>query len=202
MIVRNGLALIAATTLAWAGGISETAAQQALAIPQAEETGPQTIEDLLGNLAEEEAPPVWQDVDARLRPGPDQSRSYAMLSALDKITASVSTLAVGVGDTANFGTLSITVRSCQAAASDRPGANAVFVEVRDDPPGEAAGDVFGGWMFSAARSVSAMEHPVYDLWLVECVDEVPRPPEDMAREASYGLPGNPPLPAPTPSRRL
>ncbi|MEM7442692.1 MAG: DUF2155 domain-containing protein [Pseudomonadota bacterium] len=199
---RVGLPLVVVAAFSLGFAASEVAAQQALAIPEAEETGPQTIEDLLGNLAEEEAPPVWQEADDVLRPRPDQSRSFAVLSALDKITASVTTLAVGVGDTADFGTLSITVRSCQSTAADRSDANAVFLEIRDVPPGESPDDVFGGWMFSAARSVATMEHPVYDLWLVDCVDEVPQPPEDMARDASYGLPGNPPLPAPTPSRRL
>ena len=183
-------------------GLPGAQAQQQLVTPQGGDASPQTIEDLLGVLDSEAAPAAWAETDVRFRPQPDQTRSFAMLSALDKISASVSPLAVGVGESVTFGTLTITVRSCQTTASAPRDENAVFVEIQDDPPGEQAGDIFSGWMFSAARAVSAIEHPIYDLWLVDCVDEVPQPPEDMAREIVYGLPGNPPLPAPTPSRRL
>ena len=184
--------------------------QQQLVTPQADDATPQTIEDLLGTLDSETAPPAWEETETRLRPQPNQPRSFAMLNALDKITATVSPLAVGVGDTATFGTLAITVRSCQTTGADGgadggtddDAQNAVFLEVIDEPPGDEAGDSFSGWMFSAARAISAMEHPVYDLWLVGCVDEVPQAPEDMAREAVFGLPGNPPLPPALPSRRL
>ena len=176
--------------------------QQQLVTPQGDYGTPQTIEDLLGTLDGETAPPAWAETGTPLRPQPNQPRSFAMLSALDKITATVSPLAVGVGETATFGTLTITVRACQTTGADRDARNAVFIEVVDEPPGDEAGDSFSGWMFSAARAISAMDHPVYDLWLVGCVDEVPQPPEDMAREVVFGLPGNPPLPPALPSRRL
>ena len=28
--------------------------------------------------------------------------------------------------------------------------------------------VFSGWMLSSSPSLSALEHPVYDIWLVNC----------------------------------
>jgi hypothetical protein len=28
--------------------------------------------------------------------------------------------------------------------------------------------VFTGWMFASSPSVSAMEHPVYDVWVIDC----------------------------------
>jgi hypothetical protein len=28
--------------------------------------------------------------------------------------------------------------------------------------------VFRGWMFASAPAVSAMDHPVYDIWVVDC----------------------------------
>jgi len=205
MVCRLGFQthLIAAlaTALSIAGSASTAVGQQVLATPQGDDGAPQTIDDLLGVLAAEEAPADWVETDVRYRPQPDQNRSFAVISALDKTTAVVSPVAVPVGESANFGTLTITVRSCQVASSDRD-QNAVFIEVEDDPPGHETDQVFAGWMYSASRAVSAMDHPVYDLWLASCVDEVPRPPEDMARDVVYGLPSNPPLPAPTPSRRL
>lgn len=198
---KSFLAAILAVSVSLAVSAPMAFGQQVLATPQGDDGSPQTIEDLLGVIAEDDAPPEWVETDVRFRPLPNQVRSFAVLSALDKITATVSPLAVGVGETVTYGTLTITVRSCQVASSNS-GQNAVFVEIEDDPPGQETDEVFSGWMFSAARTVSAMDHPVYDLWLASCVDEVPRPPEDMARDIVFGLPDNPPLPAPTPSRRL
>ena len=32
-------------------------------------------------------------------------------------------------------------------------------------------EIFKGWMFSSNPALSAMEHPVYDIWIVECKDK-------------------------------
>ena len=32
----------------------------------------------------------------------------------------------------------------------------------------AKGSVFAGWMFASSPALSALEHPVYDVWVVDC----------------------------------
>ncbi len=100
----------------------------------------------------------------------------AVLQGLDKITARVSRFDVPVGKSANFFTLSIEVRECQRSApEDRP-ENAAFVEIYENRPGEQRFRLFSGWMFSSSPALSALEHPVYDLNLLECKGGVPPPP--------------------------
>jgi len=135
--------------------------------------------------------------------GPDAAaratvdRPFAILQALDKITARVERLDVPVGETARFGTLDVTVRACRTAPPDEPPENAAFLEISDTPPGQERSEAFSGWMFASSPAISALEHPVYDVWVIDCAEEPPREPEDMGREPAHVLPGNPPLP-PTP----
>jgi hypothetical protein len=92
----------------------------------------------------------------------------AVMQGLDKITARVSRFDVPVGKAANFFTLSIVVRECQRSApEDRP-ENVAFVEIYENRPGEEKTRLFSGWMFSSSPALSALEHPVYDLNLLEC----------------------------------
>jgi hypothetical protein len=92
----------------------------------------------------------------------------AVLQGLDKITARVSRFEVPVGKTASFFTLSIVVRDCEKSApEDRP-ENAAFVEVYENRPGEEKSRLFSGWMFSSSPALSALEHAVYDVNLLEC----------------------------------
>lgn len=98
-------------------------------------------------------------------PGDWQPRPVAELIALDKVTARPSRLAVKVGETVKFGTLSITVRGCAVRPPDQPEDATAFLEVTDKG---GSTPVFRGWMFMAAPSIAVLEHPVYDLRVAGC----------------------------------
>jgi hypothetical protein len=36
---------------------------------------------------------------------------------------------------------------------------------------------FSGWMFASSPALSAMEHPVYDLWVLDCENKGDAQPE-------------------------
>jgi hypothetical protein len=96
-------------------------------------------------------------------------RDQAVLQALDKITARVSEMTVKVGETAQFGRLLIEVKACRVRPPEEPPEAAAFLEItdlgrRESRPSQA----FRGWMFASSPAVSAMEHPVYDIWLAGC----------------------------------
>ncbi len=100
----------------------------------------------------------------------------AVMQGLDKITARVSRFDAPVGTPENFGTLSIVVRDCEKSApEDRP-ENAAFIEIYENRPGEEKRALFSGWMFSSSPALSALEHAVYDLNLLECKGPVGSPP--------------------------
>ena len=93
----------------------------------------------------------------------------AVLQGLDKVTARISTFEAPLDQTVTFGTLEITARTCQTTPPEEPPESAAFVEIVDARPDRDAVDVFSGWMFASSPALSALEHPVYDVWVIDCV---------------------------------
>jgi len=96
------------------------------------------------------------------------SRPAAKLQGLDKITARTSTFTIAVGETRALGSLRITLRACKENPPIETPETAAFLEVIENKPGEQAEPVFSGWMFASSPALSAMEHPIYDVWVLSC----------------------------------
>ena len=92
----------------------------------------------------------------------------AVLQGLDKITARISTFEAPIEEIAHFGSLQITARTCHKRPPEEPPESAAFLEIVDLRPDSAAVEVFTGWMFASSPALSAMEHPVYDVWVIDC----------------------------------
>ena len=98
--------------------------------------------------------------------------SKARLQALDKITARISTVESFVGVSQFFGTLEVTVERCAFHPPEEPPENAAFMTVYDrGHDGLKPNLVFSGWVFSSSPAVSALEHPVYDITLLACIND-------------------------------
>ncbi|MDA0367516.1 MAG: DUF2155 domain-containing protein [Proteobacteria bacterium] len=97
-----------------------------------------------------------------------QNRAIAVLRALDKVTARVSTIEAPVGREVRFGTLRILVRSCAKRPPEETPETSMFIEILDLRPRGAPQRVFTGWMFASSPALSAMEHPTYDVWPIDC----------------------------------
>jgi hypothetical protein len=91
-----------------------------------------------------------------------------IMQGLDKVTARVSTFQAPLGTTVRFGTLAITVRQCDRTPPEEPPESSVFLEIVEIRPDEPPVPLFTGWMFSSSPALSALEHPVYDVWVLEC----------------------------------
>jgi hypothetical protein len=96
------------------------------------------------------------------------AQQVAELQALDKVTARVSTLRVPVNRPAQFGSLTITVRSCNARPPDEVPDAAAWMEITDSRAPANGSAVFRGWMFANAPGVNMLQHPVYDIRVMEC----------------------------------
>ena len=94
--------------------------------------------------------------------------NLAVLQGLNKVTARVSAIEAPVDWTVLFGTLAITVRTCHKAPPEEPPESAAFLEIYDVKPGEQPVELFSGWMFASSPALSALEHPVYDIWVLDC----------------------------------
>lgn len=91
----------------------------------------------------------------------------AVLQAMDKVTARISKLEAPIGETVRYGELEIQVKSCRKRPPEEPPESAAFIEIFETKNGERR-KVFSGWMFASSPALSAMEHPVYDVWVVDC----------------------------------
>ena len=92
------------------------------------------------------------------------------LQALDKITARIATIEVGVGTSLRYGSLQITPHACTYRPPTLAPENAAFLEIRTvDHNGSVAEEaVFSGWMFASSPGINALEHPVYDVSVLAC----------------------------------
>lgn len=116
------------------------------------------------------APDTPKTATATATPAPEVPNVWlpagvARLQALDKVNAQASTLTIKVGQSATFGSLTITVKSCVVRPPDQPADAAAFVDVTDSHPDSSG---FKGWLLENEPSVSIMQHPIYDLRVAGC----------------------------------
>jgi hypothetical protein len=123
-----------------------------------------------------------------------EPRTGVKLRALDKITGNSTDLSAKIGETIEFGRLSVTVRACYQAPPEDTPESAAFLEIRAQTPPAANGGerrketqaighaptltrpdgtLFSGWMFASSPGLSALEHPTYDVWVISCSASAP-----------------------------
>jgi hypothetical protein len=91
-----------------------------------------------------------------------------VIRALDKITMRMREFELDMNQSVRFGTLDVSVRTCQATPPELPPENAAFVQIDDNRPGQSKLRIFSGWMFGSSPAVNGLEHPIYDIWVVSC----------------------------------
>jgi hypothetical protein len=98
----------------------------------------------------------------------------AVFSALDKVTATITTLNVPLNETREFGALKVTPRVCYTRPQTEQPKTTSFVEVQEVQLDGQEKKIFSGWMFAESPGLNAVEHPVFDVWLTGC--EEPKNP--------------------------
>ncbi len=111
--------------------------------------------------------------------------TIAKMQSIDKVTARTLTFEVNVGSTVKFGSLYIKLQACRKAPDIEEPESAAFMQIwevsNEDTEQEKANWVFSGWMFASSPGLSAMDHPIYDVWVLECKDK-----EQAASQAIEG----------------
>ena len=103
--------------------------------------------------------------------GADIATKQLVLRGVDKITGRVSTMTATVQRPLTFGTLTIVAERCLAKPQEEMPENAAFLKVYENTKEDPKKQVFNGWMFSSNPALSAMEHPIYDIWVLSCVNK-------------------------------
>ena len=95
------------------------------------------------------------------------------LQTLDKITARIQTITVNVNQPVRLGTLEILLSHCAFNPPEEPPEHAAFLTITDrgyqQQSPSPARQVFSGWMFASSPALSGLEHPVYDVTVLNCV---------------------------------
>lgn len=89
---------------------------------------------------------------------------------LDKITADTKTFDLDIGKTVAYGSLRIRPMTCKKSLPIEEPESASFLQIWEKMHEGTDEWVFSGWMFASSPSLSPMEHPVYDVWIIDCTD--------------------------------
>lgn len=101
------------------------------------------------------------------------------LRILDKVRAESRTYVLNVGRTVAYANIRIRPRACRKSSPLDDPENASFLQIWEVKPDQTSAWIFSGWMFASSPSLSGMDHPVYDVTVLDCKD-----PEGAARAAA------------------
>lgn len=110
-----------------------------------------------------------------------------VLRGVDKVTGRMSTLEAKIGVPVEFGDLSVTPQKCITRTPEETPENAAYLEIIEKNTKGDIKPVFNGWMFSSNPALSAMEHPVYDIWVISCVVKAPETLSIVVKDDTYPL---------------
>ena len=95
--------------------------------------------------------------------------TYTDIKILDKISSKNTLLKLKNGDLVSFKDLSIKSLKCKNSEFDDNPEITAYIQVMDlNNINNDEVFVFNGWMFSSSPSITPFDHPVYDIWLVNC----------------------------------
>ena len=100
----------------------------------------------------------------------DLEGTSVLLRGVDKVTGRTNTTEIPIGIPTTLGDIRITAERCLKKPPEETPENAAFLFI-EELTEENANVIFNGWMFSSNPALSAMEHPIYDIWVLECNTE-------------------------------
>lgn len=112
-----------------------------------------------------------------------QDMPVIKLQSIDKITGRTLTFEARVGSTVKYGPLYIKVQACRKAPPIEQPESSAFLQIWEITPKNASKWVFSGWMFASSPALSAMDHPIYDVWVLDCLDKKTAEAEAERRKA-------------------
>tara|TARA_Y100000996_G_scaffold307242_1_gene244009 strand:+ start:561 stop:968 length:408 start_codon:yes stop_codon:yes gene_type:complete len=91
------------------------------------------------------------------------------LKILDKISSKNELITLKNGEEYTYKDLSIKSMKCTNSEFDDNPEIKAYIQVKDLTKEDKNNVfVFNGWMFSSSPSIAPFDHPVYDIWLVNC----------------------------------
>ncbi len=130
----------------------------------------------------------------------------AVLGLLNKRNNVAEEIKLKPGEAREIGPVIIRVSACERTAPwEMPQQTGAFVQVDIRGRGQQShARVFSGWMFLESPSLNVVEHPVYDVWVKDCVmrfpgEEGPASPKADPSAKPAASPSAPATPPATPA---
>ena len=95
--------------------------------------------------------------------------NFTEIKVLDKISSKNKLVKLENGIEIQHKDLSIKSMKCKNSEFDDNPEITAYIQVKDmSKKNKNDVFVFNGWMFSSSPSIAPFDHPVYDIWLVNC----------------------------------
>ena len=109
--------------------------------------------------------------------------NQVVLRTLDKVTATTKDYNVKIGESLKYGSLDIDVKHCEKKPPEEIPETFAFLQIfenksDDEIKADAELDepqlvdgrakLFSGWMLASKPAISALDHSVYDVWVIDC----------------------------------
>lgn len=107
------------------------------------------------------------------------------IRALNKVTAQSELLTLKTNEKTKFGQLEITAVTCRISSPTSQTDYAALLDISEHVLGGSTPQLkplFRGWMYASSPSITALEHPVYDVTMVECADITPAKKEEKSAD--------------------
>ena len=127
---------------------------------------------------------------ADAKPDAQGVKRMAVFRGLDKITGRARDINAPVGVPVKFGTLTLTVQTCHTVPPEEPPETTAFVQIDEDEAGGKLKRLFSGWMFASTPALNALEHPTYDVWVINCKSDDPVAAATAAASAAAAAAAN------------
>jgi len=92
----------------------------------------------------------------------------ALMRGLDKVSGQPIDFMMKLGDTTEIGQLRITLGECRFPTDNPSGDAYAWLVIRDRNSEKTA---FEGWMIASSPALNALDHPRYDVWVLNCTTE-------------------------------
>ena len=96
------------------------------------------------------------------------AENLAEIRAIDRITGRSFKLKVPIDTEVTFSNLVLNIKYCYKNPIDKEIENFAYLTVKDKLLNK---QIFQGWMFSSSPSLSSLEHPINDIWLLNCINK-------------------------------
>ena len=93
---------------------------------------------------------------------------FVEIQILDKITAKVKNFKINVNEYLLFGSLKVQIFACLKNPPEEIPENFVLLKIYDEINKKDQKLVYQGWMISSSPASTPLEHPIYDVWLIDC----------------------------------